>query len=79
MKSFKDEYKELLLWYKEKTDECDKIPSEGGYDGGGTEQRRIYTAEYRNRLNLLKEKYGKTTTTQSGYTERPSSRYASGK
>jgi len=80
MKTFKEEYKELLLWYKEKSDECDKIPSEGGHDGGGTEQHRIYTEEYHKKLTELKQKYGKATTTaQRGYTERPPSIYANGK
>jgi hypothetical protein len=80
MKTFKDEHRELLLWYKEKTDECDKIPSEGGHDGGGTEQRRIYTEEYHKKLTDLKQKYGKLpTATQSGYVELTSSMYASGK
>ena len=69
MKTFKDEYRELLLWYKEKTDECDKILSEGGHDGGGTEKRRVYTAEYHKKLTELKQKYSKEPTAQETETE----------
>ena len=69
MKTFKDEYRELILWYKEKTDECDKIPSEGGHDGGGTEKRRVYTAEYHKKLTELKQKYSKEPPAQETETE----------
>ena len=69
MKTFKDEYRKLLLWYKEKTDECDKIISEGGHDGGGTEKRRVYTAEYHKKLTELKQKYSKEPTAQETETE----------
>ena len=68
MKTFEDEYLELLGWYKEQSEELFKLPREPvelcGLDGGEYEkQRRIVDREYYQRLRSLEEKYNRVSET----------------
>ena len=61
MKTFKEEYRELLDWLKEQWDYADALPhKDEGLDGGGERGAftRVYQREYRQRLRALKEKHG---------------------
>jgi hypothetical protein len=62
MKTFKEEYHELLKWRFEKFEESDKLSSEfNGRDGSEQcLQERKDGIEYRKRLKALKEKYNIT-------------------
>ncbi|MDR2166366.1 MAG: hypothetical protein LBE35_00770 [Clostridiales bacterium] len=60
METFADEYGELLIWYKKRTDETRKLPNDGtGLDATGQQGRQDYldNLEYRRRLKVLMEKY----------------------
>ena len=61
MKTFKDEYRELLTWYFAEQDKIDamNIEWEGGLDGGDTLYRRQLADEYHKRLKALEVKYNK--------------------
>jgi hypothetical protein len=55
---FNKEYDELKEWFIKKTDECLKIPWEGGRDGESSHELHKTIEEYNRRLQALKEKYG---------------------
>jgi len=58
MKTFREEYNELINWYLPKIKALDDIPWDGiSRDGAGTEEKRKLNAEYRKKLKALKEKY----------------------
>jgi hypothetical protein len=60
MKTFDDEYRELLNWLKERQKETDKLPNDGtGLDATGQQGRQDYldNLEYRRRLKALMKKY----------------------
>jgi len=58
MKTFDDEYRNLLIWYKEKLDDAKKLPNGVGLDDGQRcRQERLIDNEYRRRLRALQEKY----------------------
>ncbi len=61
MKTFKDKYKELVLWHMKELQKIDdmNIPWEGGHDGKEEALRREVFAEYLTRLKALKKKYNK--------------------
>ena len=60
MKTFKDEYLELLDWLEERFKESRKLPDDGvGFDDGQqAQQERLDNTEYRRRLRELKVKHG---------------------
>ena len=58
MKTFDEEYIELLDWYEPKSRAIDEIPWDGvSLDGNGTKEKRELTHEYRKKLKALKKKY----------------------
>jgi len=62
MKTFEQEYKELINWMKKKNQEYDKAidnDTTGGRDGELVYQRTQVVNEYNKRLLELKKKYGK--------------------
>lgn len=59
MKTFEEEYKELVEWYfseQEKIEENVK-PFDGGLDGEHTDTIRVLTTEYRERLKAIRKKH----------------------
>ena len=60
MKTYKEEYRELIMWLEERLNESKKLPDDGiGFDAGQrAQQERIDDIEYRRRLRELKAKYG---------------------
>ena len=59
MKTFEEEYKELISWYffvRTKIEESAK-PWGGGLDGEHTDSIRKLTSEYRLKLKTLRGKY----------------------
>ena len=62
MKTFEQEYKELINWMKKKNQEYDEAidkDTTGGRDGELVYQRAQVVKEYNKRLLALKKKYGK--------------------
>lgn len=59
MKTFEDEYKELLTWYFEEREKIDKMSFawNGGLDGEEAEAIKKLGHAYRAKLNALKIKY----------------------
>ena len=82
MEDFKSELNKIIEW---ELSERHKLENEAikkygrGYDGVPPEKYKELKDKSFEKVAELKKKYGKTTTTQNDYTERPSSRYASGK
>ena len=60
MKTYKDEYRELAIWRRERSVEARKLPKgKIGFDLGlRAKQRRLDGIEYRRRLRELKVKHG---------------------
>jgi len=64
MRTYEDEYKELVAWMRIKNKEYtkkiknDTEPTQG-YDGESTYERQQVVWEYNRRLDELKKKYGK--------------------
>lgn len=60
MKTFEEEYEELLEWRFKKWNESDKLPTAPGYDAGESEiQRRKDATAFQKRLKQLKQKYNR--------------------
>lgn len=59
MRSFKEEYIELITWYFSERDKIDETiePWSGGYDGEHTAAIRELSVKYRAKLRALREKY----------------------
>lgn len=59
MKTFEEEYKELVEWYFSEQDKVDGNEKQwdGGLDGDHTDTIRILTNEYREKLKALREKH----------------------
>ncbi len=59
MRTFEDEYRELLLWLQKEHERIDAldIPWEGGLDGEKVQRENQVGNEYRKRLKALKEKF----------------------
>ena len=62
MKTFDDEYRELIEWLEERLEESYKLPNDTtGLDGGQQYvQQRADDIEYRRRLRELEAKHGIT-------------------
>ena len=60
MKTFKEEYFELLEWLMERSEESKKLPDDGtGFDAGQRCQQEMKDGkEYRRRLRELEAKHG---------------------
>ena len=82
MKTFEEEYAELVAWCKEAYAEADKkiaeLPHMGGHDDRDIIFTRPVTQEWNKRLRELKKKYGKETTAQETVAQ-DNYNYASGK
>ncbi len=59
MRTFEEEYRELILWLQEEHRKIDamNIPWEGGLDGKEAQLVNELGDEYRKRLKALEEKY----------------------
>jgi hypothetical protein len=81
MKTFEEEYAELVAWCKKAYAEADKkiskLPHIGGHDDRAIIFTRPVTQEWNRRLTELKKKYGKETKVQEQIPQ--SVGYASGK
>jgi len=72
MKTFEQEYKELINWMKNKNQEYDEAIDKditGGRDGELVYQRSKVVSEYNKRLTELKIKYGKDTDSVNAITQ----------
>ena len=60
MRTYKEEYHELVEWRMARFEESNKLPMDGtglGYPCQRTQQERLDGQEYRRRLRELREKY----------------------
>jgi len=60
MRTYEEEYHELVEWRMARFEESDKLPKDGtglGYPDQRSQQERLDGQEYRGRLIKLKEKY----------------------
>ena len=60
VKTYKEEYRELIMWLEERLNESKKLPDDGiGFDAGQRAQQEMKDGkEYRRRLRELEAKHG---------------------